>query len=319
MLIYILKRLIQLVPVLLIVSVIVFSLIHLIPGDPVDVMMGEGYSDPVAEKILRAQMHLDKPIPIQYAYWIGNVLKGDFGKSAITRQPIIDMILARFPATILLALSAALVAIVISIPAGIIAAVRRNTIADYFAMGISLGGISIPNFWLGVMLILVFSQFLELLPSMGYMPFFTSPWEAIRHLIMPAITLGTAMAASLTRFTRSEVLEELRQDYVRTARAKGVTGRLVVMKHVLKNSLIPTITVVGLQIGGLLEGAVITETVFAWPGIGRLAIQAVFERDYPLVQGIVLVAAVVYVLINLLVDIIYTLLDPRIKLSKQGV
>jgi peptide/nickel transport system permease protein len=225
------------------------------------------------------------------------------------------MIIDRLPATALLALAAGLVAVLIAVPAGIIAAYRQNTIADYMAMGISLGGISIPNFWLGIMLILLLAQFLGWLPSMGYTPFFKDPLDALAHLVMPAITLGTAMAASLTRFTRSEMLEELRQDYVRTARAKGLRERIVVLKHVLKNSLIPTVTVIGLQIAGLLDGAVITETVFAWPGIGRLAVQAVLERDYPLIQGIVLFAAVIFVMTNLLVDITYRLLDPRLRLD----
>lgn len=318
MLIYIIRRLFQLIPVLLIMSVIVFSLIHLIPGDPVDVILGEGHSDPVVEAALRHQLHLDKPVIVQYGYWLGNVLQGDLGRSAITREPVFDMILTRLPATALLAFSSAVVAILISIPAGILAAVRQNRFADYAAMGVALGGISIPNFWLGVMLILVFSQFLGWLPSMGYAPLFTNPSEAFLHLLMPSITLGTAMAASLTRFTRSEVLEELRNDYVRTARAKGLSEYVVITKHVLKNSMIPTITVIGLQIGGLLEGAVITETVFAWPGIGRLAIQAVFERDYPLVQGIVLFAAVIYVLVNLTVDVIYGYLDPRVRLDERS-
>lgn len=318
MLIYIIRRLVQLIPVLLLMSVIVFSLIHLIPGDPVDVIMGEGHSDPQVEAALRSQLHLDKPVIVQYGYWLTGVLQGDLGRSAITREPVLDMILTRLPATALLAFSSAVVAVLISIPAGVIAAVRQNRFADYIAMGVALGGISIPNFWLGVMLILVFSQFLGWLPSMGYTPLFTDPWQAFLHLLMPAITLGTAMAASLTRFTRSEVLEELRNDYVRTARAKGLSEFIVVIKHVLKNSMIPTITVIGLQIGGLLEGAVITETVFGWPGIGRLAIQAVFERDYPLVQGIVLFAAVIYVLVNLSVDIIYGYLDPRVRLDERS-
>lgn len=318
MLIYILRRLVQLIPVLLIMSVIVFSLIHLIPGDPVDVIMGEGHSDPQVEAALRSQLHLDKPVIVQYGYWLIGVLQGDLGRSAITREPVLDMILTRLPATALLAFSSAVVAVLISIPAGVVAAIRQNRFADYIAMGVALGGISIPNFWLGVMLILVFSQFLGWLPSMGYAPLFTDPWQAFLHLLMPAITLGTAMAASLTRFTRSEVLEELRNDYVRTARAKGLPEFVVVIKHVLKNSMIPTITVIGLQIGGLLEGAVITETVFGWPGIGRLAIQAVFERDYPLVQGIVLFAAVIYVLVNLSVDIIYGYLDPRVRLDERS-
>jgi peptide/nickel transport system permease protein len=312
---YIVKRLAQLVPVLLLVSIIVFSLIHLIPGDVVDVIMGEGHDDPVVEAAMRKDLGLDRPIMVQYFIWLGKVLQGDLGKSVITHKPVTQMILARFPATALLALAAGFVAIIISIPAGIIAAYRQNTIADYMAMGISLGGISIPNFWLGIMLILLLAQFLGWLPSMGYTPVLEDPWDAFLHLIMPAITLGTAMAASLTRFTRSEMLEELRQDYVRTARAKGLKERVVLLRHVLKNSLIPTITIIGLQIAGLLDGAVITETVFAWPGIGRLAVQAVLERDYPLVQGIVLFAALIFVVMNLLVDLTYRLLDPRVRLN----
>ena len=312
---YIAKRLLQLVPVLLLVSIIVFGLIHIIPGDVVDVLMGEGHDDPVVEAALRERMGLDRPVAVQYLLWLSRVVRGDLGKSTITHKPVADMILARFPATVLLALAAGLVAVLIAIPAGIVAAYRQNTVADYLAMGISLGGISIPNFWLGIMLILFLSQFLGWLPSMGYTPLLKNPLDALAHLIMPAITLGTAMAASLTRFTRSEMLEELRQDYVRTARAKGVKERLVLLKHVLKNSLIPTITVIGLQIAGLLDGAVITETVFAWPGIGRLAVQAVLERDYPLIQGIVLFAAAIFVVTNLLVDLTYRVLDPRVRLE----
>ena len=315
MILYIYKRIVQLVVVLVLMSIIVFSLVHLIPGDPVDVIMGEGHDDPVVYEALRREMRLDKPIVEQYAYWCWDLLHGNFGKSAITHEPVLEMILKRFPATFLLAMVSAVVAILISIPAGIIAAVRQNTWADYLAMSISLGGISIPNFWLGIMLILVFSQMFGLLPSMGYVPLFENPLQASLRLIMPAITLGTAMAASLTRFTRSEMLEQLNQDYVRTARAKGLKEKVVILRHVLKNSMIPTITIVGLQVAGLLEGAVITETVFAWPGVGRLAIQAVFERDYPLIQGIVLCAAAIYVFVNLIVDIIYTWLDPRVKVG----
>ena len=315
---YIVKRLAQLLPVMLLVSVIVFSLIHLIPGDVVDVLMGEGHDDPVVEAALRKDLGLDQPVVVQFFYWLGNVIQGDLGKSVITHKPVVGMILDRLPATVLLALAAGFVAIMISIPAGIIAAYRQNTIADYMAMGVSLGGISIPNFWLGIMLILLLAQFLGWLPSMGYTPIFKNPMDALAHLVMPAVTLGTAMAASLTRFTRSEMLEELRQDYVRTARAKGLKERTVLLKHVLKNSLIPTITIIGLQIAGLLDGAVITETVFAWPGIGRLAVQAVLERDYPLVQGIVLFAALVFVVMNLLVDITYRLLDPRVRLDSRS-
>ena len=316
---YIMRRLIQLVPVLILMSIIVFSLIHIIPGDPVDVMMGEGFDDPVIYRALQKQLRLDQPVPVQYVYWLWDVVHGNLGKSVITHKPVLTMILERFPATVLLALASAVVAILISIPAGIIAAARQNTWADYTAMGISLCGISIPNFWLGIMLILLLSQQFGLLPSMGYTPLFKDPWQATLHLIMPAITLGTAMAASLTRFTRSEMLEELRQDYVRTAKAKGLKERVIFLQHVLKNSMIPTITVIGLQIGGLLEGAVITETVFAWPGIGRLAIQAVFERDYPLIQGIILFASIIYVVMNLFVDISYTMLDPRVRLDQKTI
>lgn len=316
---YVVKRIIHLVPVLFLVSVVVFSLIHLIPGDPVDVIMGEGNNDPVIATALRRQMHLDEPMPVQYGYYALGLVRADFGKSLITHEPVLKMILDRFPATLVLTLASAVVAIIISIPAGIISAIRQNSWADYAAMGISLGGISIPNFWLGIMLILAFSQKFSWLPSMGYTAFFANPWQAITHLIMPAVTLGTAMAASLTRFMRSELLEELRQDYVRTARSKGLKNKSVVFRHVIKNSMIPTITIIGLQIGGLLEGAVVTETVFAWPGIGRLAVQAVFERDYPLVQGIVLFAALIYVLVNLMVDITYQFLDPRVRLDERGV
>jgi peptide/nickel transport system permease protein len=312
---YTVRRLIHLVPVLILMSIIVFSLIHIIPGDPVTVIMGEGHSDPVVYEAIQKELRLDKAIPVQYAYWLWDLLHGNFGKSIITHEPVLRMILDRFPATLLLALASGLVAILISIPAGIIAAVRQNTWSDYCAMGLSLSGISLPNFWLAFMLILAFSQGLGWLPSMGYAPFFRNPWNATLHLVMPAVTLGTHMAASLTRFTRSEMLEELRQDYVRTARAKGLKKRAVVLKHVLKNSMVPTVTVIGLQIGGLLEGAVVTETVFGWPGIGRLAVQAVFERDYPLIQGIVLFAAVIYVVINLMVDMTYKFLDPRVKLD----
>ncbi len=312
---YTVRRLTHLVPVLILMSIIVFSFVHIIPGDPVSVIMGEGHSDPVVYEAIKKELRLDKPVAVQYGYWLWDLLHGNFGKSIITHEPVLRMILDRFPATLLLALASGIVAVLISIPAGIIAAVRQNTWSDYCAMGLSLSGISLPNFWLAFMLILAFSQGLGWLPSMGYTPFFRNPWNAALHLAMPAVTLGTHMAASLTRFTRSEMLEELRQDYVRTARAKGLKKRVIVLKHVLKNSMIPTVTVIGLQIGGLLEGAVVTETVFGWPGIGRLAVQSVFERDYPLIQGIVLFAAVIYVVINLVVDMTYTFLDPRVKLA----
>lgn len=315
MLKFIVRRLLQLVPVLILLSILVFSLVHIVPGDPVDVLMGEGHTDPVVEAALRAKYGLDQPLFVQYFTWLGHIVTGDFGTSLYTHKPILAMIAQRFPATLLLAFAAAVVALAIAIPAGILAALYRNTIVDFAAMGVALFGISVPNFWLGILLILLFSQHLGLLPSMSYVPVLTDPWEALKHLVMPAFTLGTAMAANITRLIRAEMIEQLSRDYVRTARAKGVPERMVIGLHVLKNAMIPTVTVIGLQFGGLLEGAVLTETIFAWPGIGKLAVTAVLERDYALIQGIVLVAAVSYVLMNLLVDISYRFLDPRVKLG----
>ncbi len=314
MLKFVLRRLLQLIPVLFILSVLVFSLVHLVPGSPIDVLMGD-IRDPVVEAALIARYGLDQPLPVQYWRWLTNLLQGDFGTSIYSREPILHMILARFPNTLLLAFASAVVALVISLPAGIIAALYQNRLPDFGAMGIALAGISIPNFWFGILLVLLFSQYLGWLPSMGYV----SPAEdfgaAMRHLILPAITLGTAMSANLTRLIRAEMIEQLSQDYVRTARAKGLGERMIVGVHVLKNAMIPTVTIIGIQFGGLLEGAVLTEVIFAWPGIGRLAVDAVYERDYALIQGVVLVAAIVYVLINLLVDISYRYLDPRVKLG----
>jgi peptide/nickel transport system permease protein len=315
MLTFIVRRLLQLVPVLLLLSIFVFSLIHIVPGDPIHLLMGEGHTDPVVEAALRAKYGLDQPLPVQYWTWLTNILSGDFGTSLYSNEPILNMILERFPNTLLLAIASAFVALVISIPAGIIAALYHNRLPDFAAMGVALIGISIPNFWFGILLILFFSQYLGLLPSMGYVPFFSDPLEAIRHLIMPALTLGTAMAANLTRLVRAEMIEQLSQDYVRTARAKGLGERAIVGLHVLKNAMIPTVTIIGIQFGGLLEGAVLTEVIFAWPGIGRLAVDAVYERDYALIQGVVMMAAIFYVGINLLVDISYRFLDPRVKLG----
>ena len=314
MLKFIIRRLFQLIPVLLILSLLVFSLVHMVPGSPIDVLMGEG-RDPVVEAALMARYGLDQPLPVQYWTWLTNMLRGDFGVSIYSREPILNMIMARFPNTLLLAFASAIVALVISLPAGIIAALYQNRLPDFGAMGIALAGISIPNFWFGILLVLFFSQYLGWLPSMGYVSPADDFGAAMRHLILPAVTLGTAMAANLTRLIRAEMIEQLSQDYVRTARAKGLGERMIVGVHVLKNAMIPTVTIIGIQFGGLLEGAVLTEVIFAWPGIGRLAVDAVYERDYALLQGVVLVAAIVYVLINLLVDISYRYLDPRAKLG----
>ena len=316
MLRYIGKRLLIAIPTLIIVSIFVFLLQKLLPGDPALVMAGEDRS-PEVIAFIREKYRLNDPLIMQYFYWIGAALQGDFGVSLRTNQPVMALIGQKLPVTIQLAIMSMIIAFLIGIPAGIVSAIKKGTIIDYIANVVALSGLSIPNFWLGIMLILLFSQSLRWLPSMGYTPLFQNPGDAFVHLIMPAFTLGTAMAASLTRFTRSEMLEQLRQDYVRTARAKGLRERAVLFQHVLKNSMIPTVTVIGLQIGGLLEGAVITETVFAWPGIGRLAVQAVFERDYPLIQGIVLFAATTFVVVNLVVDISYSFLDPRVRLSGE--
>lgn len=312
---YAVRRIVQLGPVLLLVSFLVFMLIHIVPGDPIAVLMGEGNSDPVVEQALRVRLGLDRAVIEQYLRWLSLVLRGDFGASITTHQPVARMILDRLPATALLAGAAALVAIVISVPAGVIAAVRRNRPSGFLAMTVALLGISVPTFWLGVMLILIFSQWLGLLPSMGYVAPITNPVASLGTLVLPAITLGTALAANLARLVRTEVLEELGADYVRTARAKGLREWRVLIVHVLSNALIPMVTVLGLQIAGLLEGAVFVETVFAWPGVGRLAVTAVFERDYALVQGIVLLAAVLHVVMNLIVDVLYRAIDPRVALQ----
>ncbi|BEP58780.1 MULTISPECIES: ABC transporter permease [unclassified Variovorax] len=313
MLKFILRRVLQLVPVLVLLSMLVFLLVHLVPGDPIEVLMGEGNSDPVVEAQMRAKYGLDRSLPAQYITWIGNVVSGDFGTSISTKRPVLEMIAERFPATLTLAFSSALLAVLIAIPLGITAALFRNTAVDFLAMGSALIGISVPSFWFAILLILVFAQYLGLLPSMGYAPF-SQPLDALRHLILPTLVLGTAMAANITRLVRAEVIEQLGRDYVRTARAKGAPENMVIGLHVLKNAMIPTVTLIGIQFSGLLEGAVIAETIFAWPGLGKLAVSAVAERDYPMIQGIVLVMATVCMLVNLLVDLSYRLLDPRVKL-----
>jgi peptide/nickel transport system permease protein len=313
MLKFIARRVLQLMPVMVLLSMLVFLLVHLVPGDPIDVLLGEGHSDPVVEAQLRTKYGLDRSLPAQYVTWVGNVLVGDFGTSISTKRPVLELIAERFPATLMLAVSSAVLAVLIAIPLGIVAALYRNTVIDFLAMGTALLGISVPSFWFGILLILVLAQQFELLPSMGYAPL-SQPSEALRYLVMPTLTLGAAMAANITRLVRAEVIDQLGRDYVRTARAKGAPEYLIVGLHVLKNAMIPTITVIGLQFSHLIEGAVIVETIFGWPGLGKLAVSAVAERDYPLIQGIVLVMAALCVFINLLVDFSYRLFDPRVKL-----
>ena len=313
---YIINRLIVAIPVLILVSVIVFSLIHLIPGSPVDFIFAEQHlTDPKIRAQFEEQLGLNKPLYVQYLSWVGKIIQGDFGESIFYRRKNIDLISERFPATLLLTVVAAMIAIIFAIPAGVISAIKRHTAADYVAMFLALFGVSIPHFWLGILLILVFSLYLPILPSSGYVASLKAPLATLKHLILPALTLGTGMAAVVARMTRSEMLEETGKEYVRTARAKGVPERRVIFKHILKNAMVPVITVIGLHLGRLLGGAVIVEYIFGWPGIGGLVIDAVYSRDYPLIQGLILVFAVLFIAINFIVDILYKYVNPRITLE----
>ena len=317
---YVINRLLQLIPVLFLVSVIVFCIIQLIPGDPLLVMLGvdaeEGarYSQEQYDA-LRHELGLDQPIYVQYYRWLNKVLHGDLGLSLQSRRPVLDILLERYPATIYLALTAFLTAVFIALPAGMIAAIKQNTVTDYAAMGYAMWGVAIPNFWLALMLILLFSLKLGWLPSIGYASPFEEPLKFLQHICLPAIVLGTSMAASVTRYMRAEMLEQLSQDYVRTARAKGLSPSKVTIKHAAKNSLIAVVTVLGLDIARLLGGSTIVETVFTWPGVASLLLEGIYSRDYPIVQGAVLIIALTYVMINLVVDVLYKWLDPRIQLE----
>jgi peptide/nickel transport system permease protein len=317
---YFVQRVLQLIPVLILVSVAVFLIIRIIPGDPVLVMLG---IDPeerarISEEqyeSLKHQLGYDRPIYVQYINWVSRIVQGDMGLSLRSRRPIFDVIFERYPATLYLALTALLTGVLIAIPTGVIAAMRQNTSVDYAAMGFALWGIAVPNFWLALMLIVLFSLKLGWLPSIGYASPLENPWLFLQHVFLPAIVMGTDLAAPLTRYIRAEMLEQLTQDYVRTAWAKGLPARMVIVRHALKNSLIAAVTVIGLQTARLLGGSTIVETVFSWPGVGRLLIEGIYSRDYPIVQGAVLLIAVTFVFINLFVDIVYKWLDPRIKLE----
>lgn len=311
---YVLRRLLSMAPVLFLVSLIVFSLIHLTPGDPVLTMLGEE-ATPETIAAMRAKLGLDRPLPVQYLSWMGRVLQGDLGRSIRTNQPVSEAIAQRLPVTIELALLSTLVALAIGIPVGILSAVRRNSPLDTGSTTIALLGVALPNFFLAILLIFLFSVKLRWLPPIGYVPLVDDLGANLKRMIMPSLTLGTAVAAVVMRQTRSALLEVLDQDYVRTARAKGLNEARTVRSHALKNALIPVVTVVGLQIGGLLGGAIITETIFSMPGIGRMLIDSIFQRDFPLVQGVVLFTALAFLVTNLLVDLIYAFLDPRIRYS----
>ena len=298
------RRLVLTIPVLLGVATLVFSLIHLIPGDPAQAMLGEAAPQADVEE-LRRRLGLDQPLIEQYGVFLRGLVKGDLGTSMRTGQPVTEQIVERMPATFELAAAAMFVAIAFSMPLGIVAAVRRGTAIDHAAMTVSLTGVSVPNFWLGPLLAIVFAVELGWLPVSG-----RGTWA---HLVLPAISLGAALAAILARMTRATMLEELREQYVQAARARGVSRTRAVLRHAFRNSLIPVVTLVGLQFGAVLTGAVITETIFAWPGIGRLLIQSIGFRDYPLVQGCILLIALTYVGVNLVTDMLYGVLDPRIR------
>jgi len=301
---YLLRRLIQIVPLVLLVATLVFSLVHLIPGDPVEMMLGEGAQRGDIER-LRSELGLDRPLGEQYLSYLTGLLRGDLGTSLHFQEPVTSLLMRHYPATLALAIASMFVALVVAVPLGIVAAYHRGGAIDHLSRFLALLGVSIPNFWLGPVLILVFSIYLGLFPVSGR--------SGLASLVLPSITLGTALAGLLTRMVRSSLAEELHKDYLVTARAKGLGRQRVLVRHALQNALVPVVTIVGLQFGALVTGAIITETVFSWPGLGRLIIQSIRLRDYPLVQCCVLVIALTYVLLNLLTDLVYAWLDPRIR------
>jgi peptide/nickel transport system permease protein len=308
----VLRRLGATIPVLLLVTSGVFALLHLTPGDPIDVMMAESVDAGVKEN-LRRELGLDRPLAAQYLAWMGRLLRGDLGRSIRNGEPVIENVGRRIRPSLELAAMAMTIALVVAFPLGIVSAVRRNTAADRVGTSFALFGICLPNFLLALLLIFLFGVTLRWLPISGYTDPLEEPLAGLRSLALPAITLGLALAAVITRTLRSSLLEALGEDYVRTARAKGLSEWRVIRGHVLRNALIPVVTVLGLQLGTLIGGAVITEYVFALPGVGRLVVDAVFARDYPLVQGVVLLIAIGFILSNLVVDVLYGWIDPRIR------
>ncbi len=299
---------------LFLITLIVFTGVRMIPGDPARVMAGTD-ADEAGLQDIREKYGLNDPVPVQYFRWIRLALQGDLGESIRTREPVVKTVAVKLPITIQLACFSLIIAIGIAIPAGIFSAVRRNTVWDLLANAVSLCGVSVPSFWLGIMLILFLSVRLHLLPASGFVPFFQDPLANLVRMLMPAFVLGAALAAVLMRQTRNSMIEVMSANYIRTAYSKGVAERVVVFRHALRNGLIPIVTILGLQMGTLMGGAVVTEQIFVVPGFGRLIVEAVFTRDYPLVQGVVLITASTYVLINLLVDVSYSLLNPRIRVK----
>ncbi|WP_439851249.1 ABC transporter permease [Pseudomonas syringae] len=312
MLMFILRRLLSSIPTLILVSLFVFTLQKLLPGDPVLAMAGEE-RDPAVMEYLRDKYRLDDPLPVQYLNWVGNVLTGDFGTSLRTEQPVTTLLASKLPVTIELAVLALLIALLIGIPTGIISAVRKGTAVDYGANVVALSGISIPHFWLGILLIMIFAVKLQWLPASGFVPMGEDFGQNLKTLILPAFVLGAGLSGILMRHTRSAMLEVLRTDYVRTARAKGLFPRTVILKHALRNALMPIVTLATLLFGELLGGAVLTEQVFSIPGFGKMIVDAVFNRDYAVVQGVVLCVAIGFLLLNLLADVLYRLINPRLR------
>ncbi|MEX2145604.1 MAG: ABC transporter permease [Candidatus Rokuibacteriota bacterium] len=298
---------------LVLISLVVFAGVRMLPGDPARVLAGTEADEAGLEEV-REKYGLNDSIAIQYLRWAGLAVRGDLGESIRTRQPVAATVAAKLPITIELAVLSVLVALVIALPAGVLAAVRRNSVWDLLASGASLCGVSVPNFWLGIMLILLVSVRLGWLPASGFVPFAEDPLGNLQRMLMPAFVLGTGLAAVLMRQTRNSMIEVLGADYIRTARSKGLGQKAVVIRHGLRNGLIPVVTILGLQMGALMSGAVVTEQIFVIPGFGRLIVEAVFTRDYPVVQGVVLITASAYVLINLLVDVSYSILNPRIRI-----
>lgn len=309
---YVLKRLAQAVPVFLFVTVVIFGLMHAAPGNPARIMLGPKATESAVEA-LEKKWGLNQPLYIQYLTWLSNVLVGDFGTSLSGGEPVSKLLAERLPVTLALSVLSMAVSLTIAIPAGIVSAVRKNTAVDYTAMVFALIGVSMPNFWLGLMLIVVFGLWLGWVPTFGYTSVFVDPVSWIKQLILPSIALGTALAAVVTRMLRSSMLDVMSEDYIQTAKAKGINRRKIIRKHALRNALIPTVTVIGLQVGYLMNGSILVETVFAIPGMGRLLANAVFQRNFPVVQGTVVVIALVFILVNLLVDLVYAYLDPQIS------
>jgi peptide/nickel transport system permease protein len=300
------------IPTLILVSLFVFTLQKLLPGDPVQAMAGEE-RDPAVMEYLREKYRLNDPVPLQYVHWVGNVLQGDFGTSLRTEQPVTTLLASKLPVTLELAVLALIIALLIGIPTGVISAVRKGTATDYAANVVALSGISIPHFWLGILLIMIFAVKLQWLPASGFVPLGEDLGQNLKTLILPAFVLGAGLSGVLMRHTRSAMLEVLRADYVRTARAKGLFPRTVILKHALRNALMPIVTLTTLLFGELLGGAVLTEQVFSIPGFGKMIVDAVFNRDYAVVQGVVLCVAIGFLLLNLLADVLYRLINPRLR------